>query len=71
VLTKREQEVLRHVAAGLTTQESARVLLVSPKTVDNHKQRIFNKLDVQSQAHAVAVAYRIGILSAQPIEDVG
>jgi DNA-binding CsgD family transcriptional regulator len=35
---------------------------VSPKTVDNHKQRIFSKLGVQNQAHAVALAHRIGLL---------
>jgi DNA-binding NarL/FixJ family response regulator len=62
VLTPREQEVLRHISAGLTTQQSALLLEVSPKTVDNHKQRMFAKLGVQNQAHAVAVAHRAGIL---------
>jgi DNA-binding CsgD family transcriptional regulator len=56
--------VLRQIASGLTTQQSAAVLHVSPKTVDNHKQRIFAKLRVQNQAHAVAVAHRAGILHA-------
>lgn len=62
VLTPREQEVLRHISAGLTTQQSAQLLDVSPKTIDNHKQRMFAKLGVQNQAHAVAVAHRCGIL---------
>ena len=62
VLTPREREVLRHISAGLTTQQSAALLEVSPKTVDNHKQRMFAKLGVQNQAHAVAVAHRAGIL---------
>jgi DNA-binding CsgD family transcriptional regulator len=62
VLTPREREVLRHISAGLTTQQSAQLLEVSPKTVDNHKQRMFAKLGVQNQAHAVAVAHRCGIL---------
>jgi DNA-binding NarL/FixJ family response regulator len=64
VLTAREQEVLRHISAGLTTAQSAQLLQVSPKTVDNHKQRMFVKLQVQNQAHAVAVAHRAGILGA-------
>ena len=64
VLTPREREVLRHISAGLTTQQSAQLLEVSPKTVDNHKQRMFAKLGVQNQAHAVAVAHRCGILGA-------
>lgn len=62
VLTPREQEVLKHISAGLTTQQSAQLLEVSPKTVDNHKQRMFAKLGVQNQAHAVAVAHRAGII---------
>jgi DNA-binding NarL/FixJ family response regulator len=62
VLTKREREVLRHVASGLTTASSAERLGVSAKTIDNHKQRIFGKLGVQNQAHAVSVAHRMGIL---------
>jgi DNA-binding CsgD family transcriptional regulator len=35
---------------------------ISPKTVENHKQRIFAKLGVQNQAHAVAVAMRSGLV---------
>lgn len=67
VLTPREREVLRHIAAGLTTQESAMLLDVSPKTVDNHKQRIFTKLGVQNQAHAVALGHRMGILQVHSV----
>ena len=71
VLTPREREVLRHISAGLTTQQSAQLLEVSPKTVDNHKQRIFAKLGVQNQAHAVAVGYHMGLLAAVPVRRTG
>lgn len=71
VLTAREQEVLRHISAGLTTQQSAQLLEVSPKTIDNHKQRMFAKLGVQNQAHAVAVAHRAGILRPPHREATG
>jgi DNA-binding NarL/FixJ family response regulator len=64
VLTRREREVLRHISAGLTTKQSAQLLRLSPKTVDNHKQHLFAKLGVQNQAHAVAIAHRAGILHA-------
>lgn len=67
-LTPREREVLRHLADGLTAADCAAALNVSPKTVDNHKQRIFSKLGVQNQAHAVALAHRIGLLGGQTIE---
>jgi DNA-binding NarL/FixJ family response regulator len=70
VLTPREQEVLRHLAEGMTAASCARALRVSPKTVDNHKQRIFSKLGVQNQAHAVALAHRIGLLGRTSHEQV-
>ena len=68
-LTPREREVLRHLADGMTAADCAAALNVSPKTVDNHKQRIFSKLGVQNQAHAVALAHRIGLLGGpHPVE---
>jgi DNA-binding NarL/FixJ family response regulator len=63
-LTGRELEVLRLIGAGRTTREIATLLGVSRRTVENHKRRIFAKLDVQSQAHAVASAARLGLLDA-------
>jgi DNA-binding NarL/FixJ family response regulator len=64
VLTARELDVLGLVGAGHTTREVSQLLGISPKTVENHKQRIFVKLGVQNQAHAVAVAMRTGLLHA-------
>jgi DNA-binding NarL/FixJ family response regulator len=62
-LTPRELEILGHIAAGLITREIAKELGVSLKTIENHKQRIFRKLGVQSQAHAVSIAIRRGLLA--------
>lgn len=62
-LTARQVEVLRLVGAGLTTREISEHLQISPKTVENHKQRIFERLGVRNQAHAVAVAMRAGLVS--------
>ena len=62
--TGRELEVLRLVAAGEGTSSISDRLDISPKTVENHKQRIFGKLGVQNQAHAVSVAMRSGALRA-------
>jgi DNA-binding NarL/FixJ family response regulator len=62
-LTAREHQVLSLVANGLPVPEIARSLKISPKTVENHKQSIFAKLGVQTQAHAVSVAVRRGILA--------
>jgi DNA-binding NarL/FixJ family response regulator len=63
LLSHREIQVLGEIGAGATTRVVAETMGISPKTVENHKQRIFTKLGVQNQAHAVAVAMRQGLLS--------
>lgn len=63
LLSAREVEVLSEIGAGGTTRHVAVQMGISPKTVENHKQRIFCKLGVQNQAHAVAVAMRQGLLT--------
>jgi DNA-binding NarL/FixJ family response regulator len=62
-LTGRELDVLRLIGAGRTTRQISGALGISQCTVENHKRRIFAKLDVQSQAHAVASAARLGLLA--------
>src|SRR5262249_54045999 len=57
-LTKRESEVLDLLAEGLRQEEIADRLVISPKTVATHIQRILNKLEVRSRAQAVALALR-------------
>ena len=57
-LTKREQEVLDLLAKGYQQDEIASRLVISPKTVATHIQRILAKLDVHSRAQAVAYAHR-------------
>ena len=61
-LTDRETQVLRLVSEGLTSREVADRLGLSVKSVENYKHRIFEKLDVQSQSQAVAVALRSGLI---------
>ena len=61
-LTAREAEILECIAAGLSASEVSEQLGISRKTVEGHKRRIFTKLDVQNQAHAVAIATRAGML---------
>ena len=61
-LTEREVMVLNLVGEGMTSREISSQLEISHKTVENHKQRIFRKLGVQNQAHAVSVAMRAGQL---------
>ena len=62
-LTKREIEVLRLVAEGLSNQTIAERLFVSDHTVHRHLANILGKLSVSTRAAAVAQAARRGILS--------
>jgi ATP/maltotriose-dependent transcriptional regulator MalT len=61
-LSRREAEVLRLVASGLSNQAIAEKLFVSDHTVHRHVANIFNKLSVSSRAAAVAQAARRGLL---------
>ena len=61
-LTERERQVLQLIGTGATSRETSARLGISRKTVENYKQRIFAKLEVQNQAHAVALAMRQGLL---------
>ena len=61
-LTQREFEVLGLLADGLGQSEIAINLVISPKTVGTHIQRILTKLQVHSRAQAVAIAHRDGLL---------
>lgn len=55
ILTKREFEVLHHLAEGMNIRECADNLHISRKTVDVHKTRIMSKLEVHSHNALVAV----------------
>ena len=61
-LTPREQEVLFLLTKGYGTREIARSLVISPNTVRNHIQNIFQKLHVHRRAEAVACAIRLGLV---------
>lgn len=63
-LTRRETEVLRLVAEGLTNAQIARRLVVSEHTVHRHMTNILRKLDLPSRTAAAAHAVRLGLLEA-------
>lgn len=63
-LTERERDVLRLVAAGYSNAEIGTRLGISPKTVDTHRTRVMDKLDLHSRADLTAYALREGYLVA-------
>jgi DNA-binding NarL/FixJ family response regulator len=65
-LTRRELEVLTHVAAGCTNREVAAALVLSEKTVGRHLANIYTKLAVSSRTAAVAWAFENVALHKSP-----
>jgi DNA-binding NarL/FixJ family response regulator len=57
VLTARELQVLRLVAAGRTNKNIARALALSEKTIERHISNICSKLNVPSRTAATSYAY--------------
>jgi DNA-binding NarL/FixJ family response regulator len=57
-LSRREMEVLIHLARGLTVKECAEHLHLSPNTVDNHKARLMSKLGLHRSTDLVRLAIR-------------
>jgi DNA-binding CsgD family transcriptional regulator len=61
-LSRREVEVVRHVAAGRTNREIAQELFLSPRTVDMHVRNLLRKLDCRSRVEAAQRAAELGLL---------
>ncbi|MEU4548334.1 response regulator transcription factor [Nonomuraea dietziae] len=62
-LTEREREVMELVAQGLSNDEIAARLVLSPATVKTHVSRIMTKLDVRDRAQLVVLAYEAGVIT--------
>jgi DNA-binding NarL/FixJ family response regulator len=64
VLTDREREIVALVALGLSNQDIAGRLYLSPLTVKTHVNRAMAKLDVRDRAQLVVIAYQTGLVRA-------
>ena len=64
LLTERECEVLRLVAAGMSNGEIADHLHISPATAKTHVAHLLTKLDARDRVQLVIIAYQAGLVSA-------
>ena len=66
LLTQREMMIVFLMSAGHTASEIAKLLELRPRTVENRKRSIYEKLGVGNQSHAVAKAIWLGLLQPGP-----
>jgi DNA-binding NarL/FixJ family response regulator len=63
-LTPREQEVVKLVAEGHTTEEIAEALVISPRTVERHRENVLGKLGLRNRVELTRYAIRRGLVEA-------
>ena len=61
-LTRREKEILQMIAAGMTTNEIATKVFISPYTVDTHRKNLLTKFEVNNTALLITTAAKFGIV---------
>jgi two-component system, NarL family, nitrate/nitrite response regulator NarL len=61
-LTRREKEILKLIAQGLTTNDIAQQLFVSPYTVETHRKNLLTKFEVSNTALLIKTAATFGLL---------
>jgi DNA-binding NarL/FixJ family response regulator len=66
VLTPREREILQLIAEGHTNKEIAGLLVLAVKTIENHRTRIMDKLEIHNVAGLTRYAISHGIATAAP-----
>jgi len=64
ILTKRETEILQLIAKGLISKQIADSLFISVNTVNTHRQRIIEKLNVSNTFEAIQFAHQIGLFAS-------
>lgn len=69
LLSARQVEILQKIANGLGTKQVARDLGITQKTVHNHLNAIYRRLDTQSLTQAVLSAVRLGIIDLDRAND--
>ena len=61
-LTPREAEILALIAEGHTAKQIAQMLVISPRTVDRHRENLLGKLGLRNSTELTRYAIRIGLV---------
>ena len=67
ILSERERQVLERIAQGYGSQEIARQILVSVKTVETYRARIAEKLGLRTRSEIVRFAVQMGLLTSETL----
>ena len=67
-ITKKEEEILKLMAKGLTNKEMADFLLISPNTSTSHVKSIMKKLNVKKRTVLALVALKLNLISIDDID---
>ena len=70
LLSRRETEVLRLLAEGLTNREIAERLYISPKTAGVHVSNLLGKLGVNGRVQAATLAHHLGIRAPEDADEL-
>jgi FixJ family two-component response regulator len=68
LLTRREREVLNHIAAAASNKETARNLGISPRTVEIHRGRIMHKLGAKNSVDLMRIVMNASVKRGEPAE---
>ncbi|KRR14759.1 response regulator transcription factor [Bradyrhizobium valentinum] len=68
-LTPRERQVFEGIIRGQTNKQVANALGATERTIKAHRQRVMEKMQVQSLAELVSLAERVGVLDGTPGDD--
>ena len=63
-LTRREKEILAEAAKGLTTNQMAEKLFISPHTVESHRKNLIEKFQTSNLSSAIKLAIEYGLIIA-------
>ncbi len=64
-LSRREKEILKHIAMEYTTQEIAEKLFISQNTVNTHRKNLLSKINAKNTAGLVKYAMQQGLLNEE------